>query len=452
MRFAVTRGEPKRSLRMSKAPSSDSELPTVEDFLKTVLKSGLLDRAQLRDALRDVPKGQREDPQALAEHLVRKGKLSRFQAKKILRGAGKGLLLGHYQVLSPIGRGGMSTVYLARDERSGELVALKLLPPSRWRNEERLLARFQREMELSRRVAHPHVAWTYESDICQRVYYIAMEYIPGKNLSRVVSEGGPLAVPRAARLMAEVASALEHAHNQGLIHRDLKPSNIMVTPNDHAKVLDLGLALIQGEQADLQVIGGQGYIVGTMDYIAPEQTTDAAGVDRRSDIYSLGCTLYFALTGQPPFPGGTGRDKIRRHRREEPVPLAELAPSVPAGLARFIGQMMAKDPDARPPSAAAVEEELRSWATGDPILPLDRQGDERYEQSIAELQIAEELADYSLPGTSTAEVDLSTEWKDDFYTPTASPSIWKMLLLAVVLVLGGMGVIVLLALWLWGAS
>ena len=437
---------------MAEVPPSEAGLPAVEGFLRTVLRSGLLDRAQLQEALRDVPLEQRDDPRALADHLVRKGKLSRFQAGKILRGTGKGLLLGHFQVLAPIGRGGMSTVYLARDERSGELVALKLLPPSRWRNEERMLARFQREMELSRRVAHAHLAWTYESGLLQRVYYIAMEYIPGQNLSRVVAGSGPLRPARAARLMAEVASALEHAHNQGLIHRDLKPSNIMVTPNDHAKVLDLGLALIQGEQADLQVIGGQGYIVGTMDYIAPEQTTDAAGVDRRSDIYSLGCTLYFALTGQPPFPGGTGREKIRRHRREEPVPLAELAPSVPAGLARFIGQMMAKDPDARPPSAAAVEEELRAWTTGDPILPLDRQGDERYEQSIAELQIAEELADYSLPGTSTAEVDLSTEWKDDFYTPTASPSIWKMLLLAVVLVLGGMGVIVLLALWLWGAS
>jgi serine/threonine protein kinase len=228
---------------MSEVPST-TNLPTVEGFLKTVLRSGLLDRGQLQEALRDVPKEQREDPQALADHLVRKGKLSRFQAGKLLGGSGKGLLLGHYQVLAPIGRGGMSTVYLARDERNGELMALKLLTPSRWRNREQLLARFQREMELSRRVAHPHLAWTHESGFVLGVYYIAMEYIPGKNLSRIVAESGPLKVPRAARLMAEVASALEHAHNQGLIHRDLKPSNIMITPNDHAKVLDLGLALM----------------------------------------------------------------------------------------------------------------------------------------------------------------------------------------------------------------
>ncbi|HEY7308995.1 MAG TPA: serine/threonine-protein kinase [Gemmataceae bacterium] len=435
---------------MSKAPSSDSELPTVEDFLKTVLKSGLLDRAQLRDALRDVPKDQREDPQALAEHLVRKGKLSRFQARKILRGAGKGLLLGHYQVLSPIGRGGMSTVYLARDERSGELVALKLLPPSRWRNQERLLARFQREMELSRRVAHPHVAWTYESDICQRVYFIAMEYIPGKNLARVVSEGGPLAVPRAARLMAEVASGLEHAHNQGLIHRDLKPSNIMVTPNDHAKILDLGLALMEGEEAEMDVIGGQGYIVGTMDYIAPEQTTDSTSVDGRADIYSLGCTLYFALTGQPPFPGGTSRDKVRRQRYEEPQPLRELAPSVPEGFAALIQQMMAKDPAKRPPSAVAVEEELRSWVSGEKVLPLDSRDDPWYLQSIVELQAAGSSAEYNLPSISAAEADLSAEIDFDDPPPTGWSMQTKMLLLAVVLVLGGTLLLTLLMLlWAW---
>lgn len=421
---------------MSEVPST-TDVPTAEGFLKTVLKSGLLDRGQLQEALRDVDKSRRDDPRALAEHLVRKGKLSRFQAGKILRGRGKGLILASYQVLSPIGRGGMSTVYLARDDRSGELVALKMLPPSRWRKEERLLARFQREMELSRRVAHPHLAWTYESGFCLGVYYIAMEYIPGKNLSKVVAENGPLKVPRAARLMAEVASGLEHAHNQGLIHRDLKPSNIMITPNDHAKVLDLGLALMEGEEAEQSVIGGQGYIVGTMDYIAPEQTTDATGVDGRADIYSLGCTLYFALTGQPPFPGGSGRDKVRRHRQEEPRPLRELAPDVPAGFAQLLERMMAKDPAQRPPSAVAVEEELRSWATEDAVLPLDSREDAPYHDSIAVLQASEPSAEYSLPSSSAAEVDLSTENEGDDAATAGWSVETKMLLLAVALVLGG---------------
>jgi serine/threonine protein kinase len=432
---------------MSKVPSPPTGLPTVEGFLKTVLKSGLLDRRQLQEALSDVPKEKRNDPHALADHLVRKGKLSRFQASKLLRGSGKGLLLGHYQVLAPIGRGGMSTVYLARDERSGELVALKVLTPSRWRNRERLLARFQREMELSRRVAHPHLAWTYESGFCLGIYFIAMEYIPGKNLSRTVAENGPLKVPRAARLMAEVASALEHAHNQGLIHRDLKPSNIMITPNDHAKVLDLGLALMEGEEAEQDVIGGQGYIVGTMDYIAPEQTTDATGVDGRADLYSLGCTLYFALSGQPPFPNGSSRDKMRRHRQEEPRPLRELVPDVPLGFARLIERLMAKDPNQRPPSAVAVEEELRAWAIGEAVLPLDRQEDREYVEAVSTLQNREPSAEYSLPGLSAPEVDLSTE-VDRGDTDWSMQM--KLLWLAVALVLGGTTLLMVLV-WLFAA-
>src|SRR5579875_631427 len=432
---------------MSKVPSPPTGLPTVEGFLKTVLKSGLLDRRQLQEALSDVPKEKRNDPHALADHLVRKGKLSRFQASKLLRGSGKGLLLGHYQVLAPIGRGGMSTVYLARDERSGELAALKVLTPSRWRNQERLLARFQREMELSRRVAHPHLAWTYESGFCLGIYFIAMEYIPGKNLSRTVAENGPLKVPRAARLMAEVASALEHAHNQGLIHRDLKPSNIMITPNDHAKVLDLGLALMEGEEAEQDVIGGQGYIVGTMDYIAPEQTRDAVHVDGRADLYSLGCTLYFALCGQPPFPGGTSRDKIRRHRQEEPRPLRELVPDVPLGFARLIERLMAKDPNQRPPSAVAVEEELRAWAIGEAVLPLDRQEDREYVEAVSTLQNREPSAEYSLPGLSAPEVDLSTE-VDRGDTDWSMQM--KLLWLAVALVLGGTTLLMVLV-WLFAA-
>src|SRR5262245_36203490 len=216
-------------------------MTAVDNFLQTVLRSGLLDREQLTTAVRDLG---RPDAEAVGDHLVKSGQLTRFQVDKMLRGMAFGLVLGPYHVLAPIGRGGTSTVYLARDTRSELLVALKVLPPHRAREEERVLARFRREMELCQRVAHPHIAWTYEVGVHRGVYFIAMEYIPGRNLFRLVVDEGPLAVPRAARLFAEVASALDHAHNQGLIHRDLKPSNILVTPHDHTRLLDLGLSLM----------------------------------------------------------------------------------------------------------------------------------------------------------------------------------------------------------------
>jgi serine/threonine protein kinase len=370
--------------------TSSAESCSVDTFLRTILRSGVLDRQQLRQALRHVPVDQRQDAEAVADHLVDTGKLSRFQASKLLRGMAVGLVLGPFHVLAPIGKGGMGTVYLARDSRSQQLVALKVLSPKRAREEERLLARFRREMEMCQRVAHPHLAWTYEVGVCQGVYYIAMEYIPGKNLYRLVSDDGPLPVARAARLFGEVAIALDHAHNQGLIHRDMKPSNIIITPHDHAKVLDLGLALVQGEApAEREVIGGRGYVVGTMDYIAPEQTENAAKVDPRSDIYSLGCTLYFTLTGQPPFPGGTALEKIQHHRGDDPVPIPQLNSTVPPAFIGLLRKMMAKDPEQRFATAAEVQEKLLPWASADVVLPLDRQGDREYQQAIAELESAE---------------------------------------------------------------
>src|SRR5262249_40128617 len=154
---------------------------------------------------------------------------------------------------------GSGKVYLARDERAGGLVALKVLPPHRVRARERLLVRFRREMEICRRVQHPDLARTYETGSDDEVHYIAMEYFPGRSLKRVVISDGPLAADRAARLLAEVADVLAHTHRQGLIHRDLKPSNVQITPDDRAKVLDLGLALWLGEEnIDVDILGGPG--------------------------------------------------------------------------------------------------------------------------------------------------------------------------------------------------
>jgi serine/threonine protein kinase len=418
-------------------PAWGTETPTVHEFLRTVLRSGIVDRDGLRAALHGLPKDSRDSAAAVADHLVKGGVLSRFQARRLLRGIAVGLVLGPYQLLAPLGKGGMGTVFMARDERSGQLVALKVLPPRRARKEERAVARFVREMAVSTRVSHPHLAWTHEAGQCQGVLYIAMEYIPGKTMARVVHGQGPMEPRRAARLIAEAASGLEHAHNMGLVHRDLKPSNIMVTPHDHAKVLDLGLALVEGEQIeDHEVVGGQGYVLGTMDYISPEQTTDAAAVDRRSDIYAMGCTLYFALTGQPPFPGGTNREKIRRHRGDEPVPVEQLRPEVPLGLAEVVRRMMAKDPARRYQSAIEVAEALGAWAREEEALPLDRPEDSSYAQAVDELRKAEVSGDFSLPPVPTpgeADEPVASELPD---VPPPQRRGWPVWLIALMCALG----------------
>jgi serine/threonine protein kinase len=342
----------------------------------------------------------------------------------------------------------MGTVFLVRDQRSEQLVALKVLPPRLARTEERMLARFRREMDMSQKVAHPHLAWTYEVGESAGVYYIAMEYIPGRTLSRLIQDEGPMHWKRAARLMAEVAAGLEHAHNQGLVHRDLKPSNIQITPRDHAKVLDLGLALIHGEQGtDALVVGGQGYIVGSMDYIAPEQTLDAAAVDRRCDVYSLGCTLYFTLTGRPPFPGGTSKEKIYRHRSEVPTPLAELVPTLPAGFVAVVERMMCKDPAGRSQSAVEVEEELRAWASGEAAEPLDLPGDVTFDES-AVMRQGQSSSEYSL--VTLPEVEVLPPAPLPQANSEAEWSPWMALVLAGSIALMLMGGMVVLLAWLAG--
>jgi serine/threonine protein kinase len=433
---------------MSTAPSTTGDSPpTAEQFLRCVLRSKLLSRDELQESLRAVPREQRDDALALAEHLLRQGKLTRFQAGKLLGGVCQGLILGPFRILTPLGKGGMGTVFLVRDVRISRLVALKVLPPRLARTEERMVRRFHREMEMSQRVAHPHLAWTYEVGEFHGVHYIAMEYIPGRTLSRLVYDEGPLHWKRAARLMAEVAGGLEHAHKQGLIHRDLKPSNIQITPRDHAKVLDLGLALTHGEEGvDSMVVGGQGYIVGSMDYIAPEQTLDAARVDPRCDLYSLGCTLYFALTGRPPFPGGTSRDKVFRHRSEEPTPLAGLVPSLPGGFVDLVERLMAKGPEDRPASAGAVERQLKAWFSSENVQPMDQPEEVTFDEATL-LRQTSGSSEFSLVSVPVVEVDDEPP-EIDLTPPKWSP--WPTLLLAVSAAVLLMGTMVLVLAWLAG--
>jgi serine/threonine protein kinase len=339
--------------------------PPLDAFLSTVRRSRLFDPAEL-DRL--AAKARSGSARAFADALVGGHELTHYQADKLLHGRWNGLVVGPYSILAPLGRGGMGTaVYLARDRRMTEalgdtvLLALKLLPGRKAAADPKVLARFQREMDLGRRANHPNVVRTFAAGAIDDVHYLALEFVPGKTLRQVISGTGPLAVGDAARVFADVAAGLEHLHGRGLVHRDVKPSNVMVRPDGRAVLLDLGLALAPGEPlpADPTITGGRGYIVGTTDYMAPEQARDATAVGPAADLYGLGCTLFCALAGAPPFPAEDTQQKVRRHRTEPPPPV----PAVPPEFARLVRELLAKAPADRPPSAARVRDRLLPWAT-----------------------------------------------------------------------------------------
>ncbi len=346
-----------------------------EAFLQTLIRSGVVKRSSI-DALTKRLSDE-ASARVLAERFIEAEDLTHYQAEKLLQGLWQGLVLGPYTVLAPLGKGGMGTVYLARDTRTAAdgttaaLVALKVLPAKRAREEERTLARFRREMDLGRHVEHEHITRTLDAGEVAGVHFIAMEYVQGHTVRQVVTQHGPMPIATAARVFADVAAGLTHAHSKGLIHRDLKPSNIMVTPEGRGKVLDFGLAMLLDEDLPLDpsIVGGEGYILGTMDYIAPEQSADSTDVGPWSDLYSIGCAMYYALTGAPPFPGGSSQQKIKWHRQEDPPPVNMLNPTVPAEVAKLVERLMAKKPADRPSDGEAVRSLLSRWAGADEPEP-----------------------------------------------------------------------------------
>ncbi len=340
-----------------------------EDFLRALLRSQLLDREFVRSFFLQLDPALRCFPIQVAEAFVRAGHLTRFQSGKLLQGISKGLKLGHFAILSPVARGGTATVYLAMNLDKNQLVAVKILPPCHAK-EPRRLARFVREMRLSKLAgSHTNIPQVHESGRIESINYIAMDFVSGRSLQKLVSDNGPLSLEQAAFIGMEIALALHHIHLQGLIHRDVKPANIVISSKGQVRLIDFGLSMHEKEPlTEESVVGGPGFIVGTMDYIAPEQTIDPSRVDGRADIYSLGCVLYFALTGKPPFQGGTNVERMRRHRKEEPELLSGLRPDLPKGFLGLIRAMMDKDPGQRIFSAGLLAADLKLWTPGSHVF------------------------------------------------------------------------------------
>jgi serine/threonine protein kinase len=331
----------------------------VDQFVDLVRKSGLVDDQRLNDALSDVDLSV-NDSGIIASSLTKKGVLTEWQSEKLLQGKHKGFFLGKYKLLNLLGTGGMGAVYLAEHMVMKRRVAIKLLPNNLAAHTS-YLERFMQEARASAQLDHPNMVRAFDVDQDDNLHYLVMEYVEGTDLQVVVSRNGPLPFRTAADYTRQAADGLAYAHRVGLIHRDIKPANLLVDKTGTVKILDMGLARFTDETQGSLTREYDQKMIGTVDYLAPEQAIDSHKVDLRVDIYSLGCTLYFMLTGDAPFPQGTIPQRLLQHQNADPADVLLTRPDAPRGLLAICKKMMAKRPEDRFQDATEVSEALAEW-------------------------------------------------------------------------------------------
>ena len=337
---------------------------TSEQLIELVRKSQLAEPDSIDKAVQEIcalREGKLpDDPNELAKLLQQHELVTRWHCDKLLQGKYRGFFLGKYKLLGHLGTGGMSSVYLAEHTKMHDKRAIKVMPKSRLGNSS-YLARFQQEAKAIAAMNHPNIVRAYDIDNDGDTHYIVMEYVDGADLQTYVKKKGKLAFDRAAEYIAQAASGLQHAHDVGLIHRDVKPANLLVNSSGVVKLLDLGLALFSDDSQSSLTIDYNDKVLGTADYLAPEQALNSHKVDHRADIYGLGCTLYFLLTGNAPFPEGTIAQRIAKHQSQMPTEIKKLRPECPGELEGICTKMLQKDPKFRYSSAQQVAEVLREW-------------------------------------------------------------------------------------------
>lgn len=337
---------------------------SVSRFLDTIERSGLLDKSQLDQSLAELERESgaeaANDSLIVSAHLGRRGLITPWQTKRLLEGRHAGYFLGKYKLLDHLGTGGMSNVFLAEHPLMRRRVAIKVLPKDRV-NDSSYLARFHREARAVASLDHPNIMRAFDVDNEGDVHYLVMEFIEGQDLRTLVERQGPLPFRAAADYTRQAADGLAHAHQAGLVHRDVKPANLLIDNKQVVKVLDMGLARTSDDIDASLTKDHDERMLGTVDYLAPEQALDSHLVDPRADVYSLGCTLYFALTGRPPFPEGTLAQRVLKHQTQQPEPIAAKRPDVPPALEAICRRMMAKSPAARYQTATEVSAALVDW-------------------------------------------------------------------------------------------
>ncbi|MCA9067708.1 MAG: protein kinase, partial [Planctomycetaceae bacterium] len=342
-------------------------MATVEQFLQHLMESKLFSEEALRTlSERMASMDSSEDARTICDELVKEKKLTTYQAEAIYQGHTQRLVIGrNYVIEDLIGSGGMGMVFRARHQRMRRIVALKVLT-SQAMNDEDAIKRFYQEVQVAATLDHKNIVRAYDADESNGVHYLVMEYVRGNDLLQIVQREGTLAVGQAVNCMIQAAEGLAHAHRQHIIHRDIKPANLLLNEEGLVKILDMGLARINnplndpGAQENLTLPGS---IMGTVDFMGPEQAADTTKADARSDIYSLGCTLFFILIGRPVYEGSTAMVKLINHREAAIPSLCELRDDVSPELDSVFQKMIAKDPDARYQTMHQVIDALKPCRT-----------------------------------------------------------------------------------------
>jgi serine/threonine-protein kinase len=352
----------------------------IETLLAIIRRVQLLAPEQIEEVARELGPIY-TDPVALGEYLVEIDWLTAFQLQLLLTEHWDELTIGPYQVLDRLGEGGVSEVFKAWDTCKGRVVALKVLR-QHLASRSSVVQQFQRELQAVTRLSHPNIIKTWDANQVGSLHYFAMEFVEGMDLDRFVQMTGPLPVELACDYIRQVAQGLQHAHQVGLVHRDIKPANLFLLhpplpasplgckrgPDPVVKIIDWGLARCCGESA--AALNGEdmdaekGTLVGTADYIAPEQARDPTVVDIRADIYSLGCTLYYLLVGQPPFPGNSLMHKLLQHQEADPPSVSSQRAEVSPELDGILQKMLAKEPEDRYQIPLLLVAPLRRFCPG----------------------------------------------------------------------------------------
>lgn len=352
------------------APLSGGKYVSAGQFLKLLVESRLFGPEDVQAFLKDVPNPLRNDVLQLGNLLIRQNKLTPYQAASLLKGEARGLVLGNYVMLEKIGKGGMGTVFKAMHRSMKRVVAIKVLSPSVAKSPQHFL-RFRREVELGASLNHPNVAAALDAAEDQGFHFLSMEYVEGLNLTQLVRKSGPMGVREALACLLQAARGLEHAHSRGIIHRDLKPSNLVLDTKGTVKILDMGLArVLDNDGGDNNRLTQSGTVMGSCEFMAPEQAVDVRKADQRSDIYSLGCTFYFLLTGKTVFRGDSALEQLMGHAKKPAPSLLERRPEVPKQVDALFQKMLAKRPDDRYQTARELQAALKACLPGSENMQL----------------------------------------------------------------------------------